>query len=68
MLEIMLLDATPTGLEGLGTLLTNIWLQVTTLVTTIASSPLLLIPVGMGFAGGVIGLGKRLMGAGRRRR
>ena len=50
------------------TLISQIWAQLNTMVTTISSNELLLIPVGLGFAGGVIGLGKRLMGTGRRRR
>lgn len=51
-----------------GTLLTAIWDGIGEVVTTITGSPLLLIPVGMGFAGGVIGLAKGLMGTRRRRR
>ena len=50
------------------TLIGQIWAQLGTMVTTISGNELLLIPVGLGFAGGVIGLGKRLMGTGRRRR
>ena len=37
-------------------------------VTTISTQPLLLIPVGVGFAGAAIGLAKGLMGVRRRRR
>lgn len=37
-------------------------------VTTITTQPLLLIPVGVGFAGACIGLAKGLMGVRRRRR
>lgn len=50
------------------TLLAAVWDGVGDVVTTITGSPLLLIPVGMGFAGGVIGLAKGLMGTRRRRR
>lgn len=49
-------------------LLAQVWSNITAMVTTISGNSLLLIPVGLGFAGGIIGLGKRLMGTGRRRR
>lgn len=58
----------PTGLESLVTCLTAIWSGVGSVVSTITAKPLLLIPVGMVFAGGVIGLAKGLMGTRRRRR
>lgn len=54
--------------EAFTTLLAAIWTQIGSVVTTITGSPLLLIPVGMGFAGGCIGLAKGLMGTKRRRR
>lgn len=54
--------------ETFGTLMTAVWAGITSVVTTITGSPLLLIPVGLGFAGGVIGLAKGLMGTRRRRR
>lgn len=50
------------------TLLGAVWDGVGDVVTTITTNPLLLIPVGFGFAGGVIGLAKGLMGTRRRRR
>ena len=53
---------------GFTALMTAIWAAVGDVVTTIVGSPLLLIPVGLGFAGGVIGLAKGLMGTRRRRR
>lgn len=51
-----------------GTVLTQVWSGITGVVSTITDSPLLLIPVGMAFAAGVIGLAKGLMGARRGRR
>ena len=53
---------------GFTTLMTEIWASIGDVVTTITGSALLLIPVGLGFAGGVIGLAKGLMGTRRRRR
>lgn len=50
------------------TVLLAVFSTVTQVVGTIVESPLLLIPVGVGFAGAAIGLAKRLMGTGRRRR
>lgn len=62
----------PTPVVGLGaafTALTSaIWTQVTNVVTTISAQPLLLIPVGFLFVGGVIGIAKGLMGTRRRGR
>lgn len=51
-----------TGLEALGTIFTQIMTWMTSLVTTISSSPLLLIPVGIFVVGAVIGLASRLIG------
>lgn len=51
-----------TGLEALGTIFTQLMTWVGSLVTTIASQPLLLLPVGIFIAGGVIGLASRLIG------
>lgn len=60
------------GETGMGTAFTTLLAQVFTtmgqVVTTIKEEPLLLIPVGVGFAGAVIGLAKGLMGTRRRRR
>lgn len=50
------------------TVLSQVWTGIGGVVTTITDSPLLLIPVGMAFAAGVIGLAKGLMGARRGRR
>lgn len=54
--------------ESFTALLAAIWTGVGSVVSTITTEPLLLIPVGLGFAGGVIGLAKGLMGTRRRRR
>ena len=52
-----------TGLEALVTVFTQIMTWMTSLVSTITSQPLLLIPVGIFVVGAVIGLAKRLIGA-----
>jgi len=51
-----------TGMEALGTIFTQVMTWVTSLVTTIASQPLLLLPVGIFVVGAVIGLASRLIG------
>lgn len=56
------MEAVQTGLEALGTIFTQIMTWVGTLVTTIASQPLLLLPVGIFVVGAVIGLAGRLIG------
>lgn len=58
----MLLEGS-TGLEALATIFTQIMTWMSALVTTIVSTPLLLIPVGVFCVGAVIGLAKRLIGA-----
>lgn len=52
-----------TGLEALATIFTQLMDWMGDLVTTISSTPLLLIPVGIFVGGAVIGLAKRLIGA-----
>ena len=47
--------------------LTLIWNQITSTVTTIAGNTLLLIPIAGTFAGLVIGLTQKLMGIRRRK-
>ena len=54
--------------EAFTAVLTAVWGGIASVVDTIVTEPLLLIPVGVGFAGGVIGLAKGLMGVRRRRR
>lgn len=53
---------------GFDSCIAEVWSGIGQVVTTITSQPLLLIPVGLAFAGGVIGLAKGLMGTRRRRR
>lgn len=55
-------EVVQTGLEALGTIFTQIMTWVGTLVTTISSQPLLLLPVGIFVVGAVIGLAGRLIG------
>lgn len=50
------------GLATLGQIFTQIMTWVGDLVSTIASQPLLLIPVGIFMVGAVIGLASRLIG------
>lgn len=50
------------GLATLGQIFTQIMTWVGNLVTTIASQPLLLLPVGIFMVGAVIGLASRLIG------
>ena len=50
------------GMTSLSTIFTSITGWVTSLVTTIASEPLLLLPVGIFVVGAVIGLASRLIG------
>lgn len=51
-----------TGLITLGEIFTQLMSWVGSLVTTIASQPLLLLPVGIFVVGAVIGLAGRLIG------
>lgn len=57
----LFLTADP-GLEALGSIFTTITGWVTTLITTIVSQPILLLPVGIFVVGAVIGLASRLIG------
>lgn len=58
---MFLLEAS-TGLTTLGTIFTQVMTWVSSLVNTIASEPLLLLPVGIFAVGAVIGLAGRLIG------
>lgn len=58
----MVLEGAATGLEALGTIFTQVMTWVGSLVSTIASQPLLLLPVGIFVVGAVIGLAGRLIG------
>lgn len=51
-----------TGLESVTTVTEFLWSEIADVVTTIVSSPLLLIPVGIFVAGAAIGLAKRFIG------
>ena len=56
------LSTTPsTGLENLGTVFTQIGTWMTAMVTTITSSPILLVGLGIFVFGAVIGLAYRLI-------
>ncbi len=50
------------GLAGVKEVVTYIFTEFGNLVTTIASQPLLLLPVGIFVCGAIIGLAKRLIG------
>lgn len=54
--------------EAFLAVVTQVFTTMGNVVTTITTQPLLLIPVGVGFAGSVIGLAKSLMGTRRKRR
>lgn len=55
-------DTISAGLTGVQTVVSYLFQEFGSLVTTIASQPLLLIPVGIFVCGGIIGLAKRLIG------
>lgn len=56
------MEGVATGLETVGTVIAFMWEQVGDVVTTIVTTPLLLIPVGIFVAGASIGLAKRFIG------
>lgn len=56
------------ALANLTTALTTVWGQMDSCVTTISGSPLLLMSVAIPVAGAVVGLAKRLLRFGGRRR
>lgn len=62
------MEPAATGLETLVTVLTSIWNQMSTMVSTISTVPLLLISLAFVFAFGVVKISKRLMGIGGGRR
>lgn len=62
MLPTMLEAGATTGMESITTVTTFLWGQITQVVSTIVSTPLLLIPVGLFVAGGAVGLAKRFIG------
>ena len=50
------------GLDSVKTVTTFMWKEISTVVTTIVSTPLLLLPIGFMVAGAAIGLAKRFIG------
>lgn len=54
--------------ENFTTVVTEVWSQISNCMTTVTGSPILLIGVGVSFAGAVIGLTKRFIRFGSRRR
>lgn len=50
------------GLSGVQSVVSYLFTEFGNLVTTIASQPLLLLPVGVFVCGAIIGLAKRLIG------
>ena len=61
-MNLFLIGEADASLTTLGTIFNQIMNWVVSLVTTIASQPLLLIPVGIFVVGAVIGLASRLIG------
>lgn len=53
---------------GFTAALAAVWSGITDCVGTITTTPELMIPVGLMFAGGAIGLAQKLMGTRRRKR
>lgn len=55
--------------ENFGTVMTEVWTQIVACTGKIVDSPILLLGVGVSFAGAVIGLTKRFIrfGSGKRR-
>lgn len=56
------MEVTASQLDGLKAIFTQLMEWMSSLVTSIASNPLLLIPVGIFVVGAVIGLASRLIG------
>ena len=56
------MEGAATGMESIGTVAEFLWTQIGSVVETISSTPLLLIPVGIFVAGAAIGLAKRFIG------
>lgn len=52
--------------DGFTVVVTAVFSTISQVVTTIKTEPLLLIPIGVGFAGAAIGLAKGLMGVRRK--
>lgn len=52
--------------ENFSTVVSEVWTQVSSCMETVTGSPILLVGVGVSFAGAVIGLTKRFIRIGRR--
>lgn len=61
-------EGTSNGLTAFGTILSEVWSGIGSVVDTIKTEPLLLIPIALLFAGACIGLAKKLMGTGKKKR
>ena len=59
---------TPNLLTSLGSVLTEIWSWLTSVITLAGNQPILLIPCGIGVAGALVGLFKRSVKVGVRGR
>lgn len=62
MLDTVLVAEVSGGLDSLKTVFSWLMAGVGDVCTTIATTPLLLLPVGLFVAGGIIGLSKRFIG------
>lgn len=62
MTAAMAVGEADSGLATLGTVYTQLMTWMATIVSTISSTPLLLLPVGIFVAGAMIGLAKRFIG------
>lgn len=65
---VIMAEVTPNISADFSGVLAEVWAGIGEVATTVASNKLLLIPIVVGFAGAVIGLGMKLMGIRRRRR
>lgn len=59
---------TPNLLTTLGTVLTSVWDWFGNVITLAGNQPIMLVPAGIGVAGAMIGLFKRTIKVGGRRR
>lgn len=61
-------ETAPNLLTTLGTVLTEVWSWLTSVITLAGNQPILLIPCGIGVAGALVGLFKRSVKVGGRGR
>lgn len=52
--------------EAFSTVVSAVWTGITDFAATVKTEPLMLIPVGLSFVGGIVGIGKGLFRFGRR--